>query len=135
MTINTIRSNIESFYNKRKEDKNKKNSYAHNKRWNKYYGTKQWHELRTRYYNDHPCCECCEAQGIVKAADDIHHLHVFSSGPTEQDKIRLLLDYNNLCALCKYHHQMAHEYMKHYNKDEATIDEIIEYEKMFTNLN
>lgn len=129
MNINKIRSDIDNFYNKKREIKNKQRSNYRNKKWNKYYGSKEWHDLRAKYYSEHCLCEACERLGYVKEANEIHHIKPFSKGNTEEEKYKLLLDYNNLCSLCKRHHDIAHEYMSRYNTDTATIEDILYYEE------
>lgn len=73
-----------------------------------YYDKKEWRKLRKQYYEEHPLCEECLKEGNYKPANDIHHKIHFMSGKTETQRIRLLLDYNNLMALCKYHHLQVH---------------------------
>ena len=123
--IQTIRNNIDNYYKQQEIERNNEKSKRRNSKWNKYYSNKYWHELRNNYYMLHPCCECCERQGIVTPAEAVHHIHKFSAGLTEQAKWNLLLNENNLISLCKYHHNLAHVYMERYNTDTAGIEEIL----------
>ena len=123
--IQTIRNNIDNYYKKQEIERNKEKSLRRNSKWNKYYSNKYWHELRNNYYMKHPCCECCERQGIVTPAEEVHHIHKFSAGLTEQAKWNLLLNEHNLISVCKYHHNLAHVYMERYHTDTAGIDEIL----------
>ena len=123
--IQTIRNNIDNYYKQKEIERNKEKSSRRNSKWNKYYSNKYWHELRNNYYMQHPCCECCERQGIVTPTEEVHHKKRFSAGLTEQAKWNLLLSEHNLISVCKYHHNLAHVYMERYNTDTAGIDEIL----------
>ena len=123
--IQTIRNNIDNYYKQKEIERNKEKASHRNSKWNKYYSNKYWHELRNNYYMQHPCCECCERQGIVTPTEEVHHRKKFAAGLTEQAKWNLLLNENNLISLCKYHHNLAHVYMERYNTDTAGIDEIL----------
>lgn len=127
--INHIRSNITNYYKKKKEDHYKEHCKRRNEMWLKYYGSTQWKELRNKYYQQHCLCECCLRQGRVVQADEVHHIHKFSSGITEEAKWRLLLNENNLISLCAYHHDIAHKYMNNNHTDIADIDDILYYEE------
>lgn len=81
-----------------------------------YYQSKQWKNLRSWYIRRHPLCECCLSKGIVKSAIDIHHVHPFMSATTEVGKWNLLLNEDNLMALCKDCHIEAHRHLKNPQK-------------------
>ncbi len=132
--IETIRSNITKHYEKQKEEYEKKRQSDNRRRWGPYYHSKQWRTLRNQYYVEHPICEVCEIEGRAIPTEEIHHLHVYGSADTEQEKWKLLLNYNNLCACCKYHHNLFHEYLKKNNLNECTITDLIKYEKIATGL-
>lgn len=123
--IQTIRNNIDNYYKQQEIERNKEKAKRRNSHWNKYYSNKYWHELRNKYYMQHPCCECCERQGIVTPAEAVHHRKKFAAGLTEQAKWNLLLSENNLLACCRRHHDLAHVYMERYHTDTAGIDEIL----------
>lgn len=118
--IHRIRSNISKFLT---TNKIKHQDTRRDNKWSKYYQSGKWKTLRAKKYNDMPICEVCLKEGIVKQADEVHHLVPYGSGTTEQDKWRLLLDYNNLCSCCSRHHDMFHDYLR--THDFATIDDII----------
>lgn len=73
-----------------------------------YYNSKHWKNLRNRYYTAHPICEECFAKGVYRPAQDIHHIKPFMTGKSEDQRWTLLLDENNLQALCKEHHLTKH---------------------------
>ena len=127
--IQRIRNNIDNFYKNKQQEHNKERDNKRNSKWNKYYDNKYWKQLRNTYYTEHPLCECCLNKDIITPAEDIHHIKKFSSGITDTAKWNLLLNYNNLIALCKYHHKLAHNYMERNNTDKAGIDEILQMEQ------
>ena len=132
--IVNIRNNINNYYKNKKEEYLKHKQKTKRDRYSKYYGSKQWHDLRNRYYSIHPICEVCERQGLIRPADHIHHKKRFLSGINETAKWRLLLNPTNLLAVCERHHKYAHEYMNKYNTDTADIEEIIQYEEELNNI-
>ena len=127
MNIQHIRNNIREHYKKKEEDHYKEYTKKKNNRWSKYYQSSEWHLLRNAYYVAHPLCECCLKEGLVVPCDEVHHLHKFDAGITEEAKWRLLLNPNNLCSLCTSCHKTFHKLMREKNVDSVTIDEVIEY--------
>ena len=134
MNINTIRSNISNFYKKKKEESREANNRYSNK-WYKYYHDNRWHRLREWKYLNNPVCEVCEKQGRMTQTDDIHHLHVFGSGATEQEKWNLLLDPFNLCACCARHHAMFHELLRASHQTYVSVDDVVKYEEKIMEFN
>lgn len=129
--IQHIRDQIVQHYKDKKELYNKSKSIKNRRKYGEYYQSSKWKDLRAIKFVNDPCCEVCKQQGIVKPTEEVHHLHVFLSGKTEEDKWSLLLDYSNLCSCCRYHHHLFHDYLRRYNKNQATIDELIEYEDKY----
>src|ERR1043165_7690819 len=41
----------------------------------------QWQQFRLRYLADHPLCEDCQAEGLIRPATDIHHEKKLSEHP------------------------------------------------------
>ena len=76
-----------------------------------YYNSKVWQDLRNLYIKLHPLCEECMKHGKVKAAEHVHHIIPFLTGPTKADKIRLLTDQENLMSLCYECHRQIHRKM------------------------
>ena len=72
----------------------------------KAYQNKEWRKLREVYIHEHPICQDCLAKGKVTPAQDIHHI----KSPFQNGEINygLLLDYDNLVALCKDCHGNRH---------------------------
>ena len=72
----------------------------------KAYNQVSWRKTRDTYMKEHPICEECLKYGKVTPAEDIHHIN----SPFKNGEINytLLLDYNNLMALCKTCHSNIH---------------------------
>lgn len=76
------------------------------------YDTTQWRRLRDVKFMNQPCCEMCAKNGIVKPADEIHHIIPFTSVTDIVERQALAFDYNNLMSLCTDCHRKVHG--KHY---------------------
>ncbi len=61
---------------------------------------RDWQKLRAAYIQEHPMCEQCESNGIVREADEVHHLRAFIG---VDDPLRL--DWSNLQSVCQRCHQ------------------------------
>lgn len=70
------------------------------------YQTQRWQKLRLFYLSEHPLCEICEENGIIKDAIDVHHKVSFVG--KGEDTPFYAFNYNNLQALCKECHQKEH---------------------------
>lgn len=70
------------------------------------YNSKKWKELRNKYINEHPICECCG-----KDATQVHHKTPFSTGKSVAEIKKLAYDNNNLVSLCKHCHIKKHNYI------------------------
>ena len=95
----------------KKEKKEKKNNpkYTDNKLLRrKFYNSTAWRKLRLDYLKTHALCSDCLANGVVKAAEDIHHIKSPFNYETGEINTALGLDENNLVALCKECHQKRH---------------------------
>lgn len=85
--------------------KAKRNSYTRIQR-QKYYQLKQWKDLSLFYRMQHPICEECEE----KPSEHTHHIiSPFQPNLSENERMALLLNENNLKALCAECHQKIHE--------------------------
>jgi len=82
----------------------------------KYYNTKQWRNLRNYYIRRNPLCELCLSKGIVKPANEVHHLQPFSTGKTEDERYSLLTDEHNLMSLCYECHDEIHRQLRKIKK-------------------
>lgn len=59
------------------------------------YGT-QWQKIRKIHLFNHPLCEDCKIEGIIKPAKEVHHVIGLRNGGTNED--------DNLQSLCKSCH-------------------------------
>ena len=77
-------------------------------KWQKYYGTKEWHNLRQTKLYEQPLCERCLLHDRVRPATEVHHQKVFGSFPTEEERWYWFLNYNNLISVCQECHNEIH---------------------------
>ena len=82
--------------------------FKHSNKWQKFYGSRAWHNLRESKLLEQPLCERCLEHDIVRPATDVHHITPFSLGIDEQQMWELFLDYENLMSLCKQCHKAIH---------------------------
>ena len=93
-----------------KEEKKKKTSQRNETQMRelrqKAYQNTAWRKMRDTYLHEHPLCEDCLAKGKVTAATDVHHIR----SPFRKGEVNwmMLLDYNNLAALCRECHGTRH---------------------------
>lgn len=87
--------------------------HSKNLQISKLYNTTQWVRLRESYLMEHPLCEMCEQEGIVRAATEVHHVYEISNGQDELEMMDIALNphkYNGLMALCsECHHKIHHK--------------------------
>lgn len=67
-----------------------------------------WSRLRLAYLMEHPLCERCLKDGKTKEAEEVHHVTPISRGRTPLEMMDLMLNENNLMALCKECHHRIH---------------------------
>ena len=73
----------------------------------------RWSKLRKAYLMQHPLCQKCLAEGRVTPATEIHHIKPISTGKDELEKVSIMLNPNNLMALCtKCHHDIHNDMRK-----------------------
>ena len=84
-----------------------KNENTERKR--KLYNTKEWKQLSQIYKHEHPLCECCQVHDKVSSVEEIHHAVKFDDQETPELRSMLLLDKDNLIALCTECHQTYHK--------------------------
>ena len=89
----------------------------HNDRWGKYYNNSAWKRLRNWYIQSHPLCERCLFNGKSVPSEEVHHKVEFSKGETMEDKFALLLDPQNLMAVCRKCHMEIHNHNKKLNSE------------------
>ena len=80
----------------------------------KLYNNTKWRKLRDVYMMEHPLCQRCLEKGITKVAEDCHHKKSpFRNGLSMIERYELLLDYDNLEALCRDCHNDEHRNKRH----------------------
>lgn len=100
---------------KDRPNKRKREPSLRRKERQKYYNTKNWHNLRNLYYESHPLCEDCLDKDIINEdktfgekvteGQDVHHIQSFCErGLSKEERDRRFNDYSNLRTLCKFHH-------------------------------
>lgn len=113
-----------TYINKPKRNYNKKREQNDLDRKNrqKVYQSKMWEELRKAKNMENPICQVCEMINKVNLTQEIHHLRSFTKYVgNERDAVAY--NYNNLIALCKYHHYLFHH---GYLQGATTLEEIEE---------
>lgn len=70
------------------------------------YNTTQWRQTRETYLKQHPLCEECLNKGKVTPASSVHHID--SPFKTGEINYHLLLDFDNLMAICHECHGEHH---------------------------
>ena len=66
----------------------------------KRYG-RAWKRIRDRKIRENPLCEECLKNGVIKAAEEVHHILPLADGGTSER--------SNLISLCRSCHMKAHE--------------------------
>ncbi len=88
----------------------------------KFYDTQKWRKFRRSFLASHSLCKDCldgisehenNVESKIKMAEDVHHLISFMSTDNPVEQAALFYDENNLVALCKFHHQLRHNPIKH----------------------
>lgn len=100
------------YINKKPIGKDNKPHVKRSSNSSRYYNDKRWKILRHSYMNSHPLCADCAAEGRSVPAEEVHHKVPFLTGITDEDRWNLLLDENNLVALCKECHLKRHGKVK-----------------------
>jgi len=92
------KAQTESFYN-RYQRPNDKNAYG-----------RAWKRIRDRKIKANPLCEECLKNGVLKPAEEVHHIVPLADGGTSER--------SNLISLCRSCHMKAHEALgtRHHDK-------------------
>lgn len=77
----------------------------------------RWRVLRRKVLSEHPLCECCQAEGYITAACQVHHRVPVETAVTFAGKQRLMYDPSNLMALCHSCHVRIHTEMGRCGKE------------------
>ena len=86
---------------------------------------KRWRDVRAAYLTEHPLCERCKREGIVRAATEVHHLLEVELGRTRVEMEARAYSTANLQALCRECHRAehterrSHSRVEHQKREEA----------------
>ena len=86
------------------------------------YNNTTWRKMRDTFLHENPLCADCLAKGKVTPATSVHHIRSpFKGGEINWN---LLLDYNNLMALCHECHGIRHAEEQGHKPAEKIIEEL-----------
>ena len=85
--------------------------FTHSNKWKQYYGSRAWRDLRESQLMTQPLCECCLAHDKVTPATQVHHVCVFGSAPTDDERWYWFLKPDNLLSVCNECHAKIHNGM------------------------
>lgn len=80
--------------------KNKRYDYLRSKTYN----TSRWRRLSKAKKTESPLCEKCKRAFVQQ----VHHITPWLRGATDDEKLELFFDYDNLMSLCKKCHDEMH---------------------------
>lgn len=81
--------------------------------------TTQWLRLRKAKLTSQPLCERCQAEGVLRPATEVHHVHPVEDALTTCEKEALMFDPHNLMSLCHDCHVEVHRQMGRSGKAQA----------------
>jgi 5-methylcytosine-specific restriction protein A len=85
----------------RRKAREQRYNQAGRPRRHKIYWSSSWQAVRRQYREEHPLCEACLRDGVVKPADLVHHKVEISEGGDP-------FDVENLESLCTSCHNRVH---------------------------
>lgn len=85
--------------NHKKQEDKEYNHYRRDPYTKQMYG-RAWKRIRDRHIKEHPLCELCEQQGVLRPAEEVHHRLPLADGGTHER--------NNLVSLCRSCHMKIH---------------------------
>lgn len=85
-------------------------------RYKKMINSQRWQLLRRNKINRSPLCELCRLDGIMSAAEEVHHVVPVESAGDYEGMEKLMFDMGNLQSLCHDHHSEVHRLMKSHSK-------------------
>jgi len=82
-----------------------------------FYSSRQWKLCRQAYKKSvGGLCEECYKKGIVRYADEVHHIKKLTDSNVNDPEVAL--NFDNLMALCEECHDKKHRKNKRYKVDE-----------------
>lgn len=79
--------------------------------------TGRWLLLRKAKLSTNPLCECCQENGRIEAATEVHHVSPVEEAIAYADKQQRMYDITNLQALCHDCHVKIHTAMGRAGKE------------------
>lgn len=93
---------------------------SRDKRYQQLLNSKRWKQLRMSYLQQHPLCERCKAEGLIRSAIDVHHVIPVELAHTIQEMEALCFNEapeQRLEALCIPCHIKAHAEQRSHSKE------------------
>ncbi len=112
----------------RQKREKKELGYKKSKDYATFYNDRRWDKLRNWYRIQHPLCEACLLEGRSVPMKEVHHLHIWRTGETPDEKWARFLDPDNLCSLCTDHHKKIHNYLNKLQLDYTSIENFVAYD-------
>lgn len=79
-----------------------------NNKWQRFYGSTAWRNLREAKLLEQPLCEECLLHDKITPATQVHHKVPFGLGIDDKQKWELFLDWDNLESICTECHRRIH---------------------------
>lgn len=103
----------------RRKVQERKGAMSKDERYIKMINSRRWQRLRQAKINRSPLCELCKLDGIMSAAQEVHHMIPVESVKDTDKMERLMFDMGNLQSLCHDHHVEVHKLMQSHSKAAA----------------
>ena len=81
------------------------------------YNSKEWKALRIAKLRANTDCEICKANGHIRSAHCVHHIHPIEDSSTFEEMKRWAFDWNNLQSLCDECHHQVHEEIRSFTRE------------------
>ena len=81
---------------------------AKDKEYQQLIHTSQWLRLRRAVLIAYPLCERCQAEGVITAATEVHHVRPVEEAFSKAERRQRMYDPSNLQALCHDCHVRTH---------------------------
>ena len=100
---------IRLLHNSPKHHSHTHSKYRNSNKWQRFYGTKVWRDLREQKLMEQPLCEECLLFDRITPATQVHHKDKFGDYyPDEQLMWEKFLDWDNLESICAACHRKIH---------------------------
>lgn len=109
---------VEQQIEENKQRNNSRYNKSRDSKYTKFYNSKQWRNLSKDYRDKHYLCEECEKEAKlngkynIQLSEEVHHKEAIKIETGWQRRF----DWNNLIALCHYHHDLVEKRFKRRKK-------------------